>query len=219
MALINEDKIPESYRAPFIAKLNDISKKLEIDPNWLMIVFQTESGFNPTIVNGIGCTGLTQFCPDKAGSGVKTIGKTKLVLSDLKSKISPVQQLDYIYEYFKPYQNKIKSFYDLYLYNFYPYAAGKPDSYAIGSEHGIDSAKTIAKQNKILDMNGDGLITLSDYKKFIDNKIKNSGLKNTVVNAAVYAKKTVKDHWIISTGFVVIMGIGAFMIIRSKMKK
>ena len=189
------DKIPSQYRQSFSDKVVEISDKLDIDPNWLMVVFKVETGnFDWKIENSIGCVGLIQFCPDVSRGAIKTIGGKTLVLQDLK-KMSPIKQLDWVYEYFKPYKDKINSFYDLYLFNFYPYAVGKPDSYVIGSERSMSYANTVAKQNKILDINGDGYISISDYKKFIDKKVLETGIDP---KGGFYRdlKKRTKRNWI-----------------------
>ena len=79
------DKIPSQYRQSFSDKVVEISDKLDIDPNWLMVVFKVETGnFDWKIENSIGCVGLIQFCPDVSRGAIKTIGGKTLVLQDLK---------------------------------------------------------------------------------------------------------------------------------------
>jgi hypothetical protein len=110
MALLFSNKISKS----FANKVIEVSNKLGIPPNWLMLVMWLESKLNSSIVNGIGCTGLIQFCADKGTPGYKIIGGEKVSLSYLKS-LSPEQQLDYVYKYYKPYRSKLTSFEALFL--------------------------------------------------------------------------------------------------------
>jgi hypothetical protein len=44
-----------------------VSDALGIRPEWQLPVLHLESGFDPSIVNSIGCVGLNQFCPNAAG--------------------------------------------------------------------------------------------------------------------------------------------------------
>ena len=47
-----------------------VSDTLGIRPEWQLPVLYLESGFDPSIVNSIGCSGLNQFCPNAAGQYV-----------------------------------------------------------------------------------------------------------------------------------------------------
>ena len=71
--LIYIDKIPSAYQKIVDAKVREIAFRLDINPNWIMIVFHSESGMDKYIRNSIGCVGLIQFCPDHAGGNTKTI--------------------------------------------------------------------------------------------------------------------------------------------------
>lgn len=132
-------------------------------------------------------TGLIQFMPATAAG----LGTTTQAIY----KMTNVQQLDYVYKYFVPYKGKLKNYADLYLATFYPRAleynnhVGKEkDNYVIGMERGEDFARLIAKQNPF-DMDGDGLLTINDFKTFINKKLPNEALAR--FGAAV--KETVKE--------------------------
>ncbi len=84
--------------------------------------------------------------------------------------MSRVEQLDYVYKYFKPYAGKIKSIYDLYLVTFFPLAIGKPDDWVFEAKNISRSA--IAKGNPSFDLNKDGKITIAEFKEAINKKIK-----------------------------------------------
>ena len=112
MTLLWLNLVKENASA-FSTKVLSIAQNLGIDPNWLMHVMYSESGLNHRIVNPMGgATGLIQFMPSTA----KGLGTTTSALSNM----SNVEQLDWVYKYFKPYTGKIKSFVDLYMITFMP---------------------------------------------------------------------------------------------------
>jgi hypothetical protein len=168
MALLFEDKVSKE----FADKVRYVALKLGIDPNWLMMVMKSESEINHKAVNkwcleqggsADSCAvGLIQFMPATAAG----LGTSTRALYNM----SALQQLDYVYKYYKPYKDNIKSFYDLYLMTFYPAAIGKPNSFKIGSERSQSYARQVSVQNKIIDMDGDGYVTVADFKKFIKKK-------------------------------------------------
>lgn len=164
--LVYEDKVIENQR-PFISKVRDISAALSIKPDWLMALMNHESGLNHRIQNrNGGATGLIQFMPATA----RRLGTTTEALRSM----SNVQQLDYVYKYFAPFKGKIRSYSDLYLITFYPYALGKPDDYVFGSERSVTWAKKVRDQNKSIDLNNDSLITMGEFKQWIYRGIPNS---------------------------------------------
>jgi len=166
MALIFENKIP-SNKVAFVRKVEEISKKLDIDPNWLMAVIDLETGgtFSSSTTNSIGCVGLIQFCRDKSGVTYKTIGTKKYQLSDLKA-MNNLQQLDVVYNYLESKKGKMTSFIDVYLAVLFPAAMRKPDNFVLESD-GLTRAE-IASQNPLFDTNKDNKITVKEVKeKFI----------------------------------------------------
>jgi len=198
--ILFEEKI-KFNKEPFLNKLQDISTDLEVQPDWMMVLMNSETGgtYNPQIVNKQAssvkgydengkvikpagtpdskndfdrakyrATGLIQFMPATA----KHLGTTTQDLF----KLSNVQQLEYVHKYFLPVKGKLKSFEDLYLYAFYPYAVGKPDDYIIGSEKSMDFAKEIVKENP-LDVNHDGVLSVSEFKTFLYKRIPNDALE------------------------------------------
>ncbi|HET8689451.1 MAG TPA: hypothetical protein VFM18_22800, partial [Methanosarcina sp.] len=106
-------------------------------------------------------TGLIQFMPTTA----MWLGTSTQALY----KMNNLQQLDYVYKYFKPYAGRIKSYYDLYMITFWPAAVGKPDSYIIQSTK--MPASMVAENNPTLDINKDGRITVGEAKKIMFNAI------------------------------------------------
>ena len=166
MALLFIEKVPESYRYEFGRAVVDLSKRLDINPNWLMALMNSETGgtFNPGIVNmgGSGATGLIQFMPATAN----WLGTSTSQLA----KMSAVTQLAWVEKYLiatlkMVKLSKFRDYDDLYLAVFYPAAIGKPDDYVIPLKgEGYN-------QNKGIDLNKDGQITVADFKAFIRAKI------------------------------------------------
>ena len=160
--LLYIEKVKENQKA-FADKVIDISKKLKINPNWLMLVMYSESRFNHRKPNPDGgATGLIQFMPATAA----WLNTTTYALANM----SNVQQLDYVYKYYKGYTGKIKSYFDLYLITFFPAAVGKPDDWVFRSKK--LSASVIAAKNKGIDKWAkDGKITVGEFKKYTNSTI------------------------------------------------
>lgn len=165
MSLFLENKIPEN-RAEFAQKVRQVSRALVINPDWLMLLMYHESRLNHRIFNSIGCVGLIQFCPF---GFLQQYGITAAQLAQMRN----VEQLNYVYAFFKPKAGKFKSYYDLHLWAFYPYALGKSDSYIFGSERG--SAAVVASQNRPFDINRDGVITVREFKTYLSKYARELG--------------------------------------------
>lgn len=151
----------ESYvtenKAEFLAKVRSISSKLLIQPDWLMAVMWKESRINPRAVNSNGgATGLIQFMPATA----RSLGTTTAALRAM----SNVEQLDWVYKYYKPYISKLNSYPDLYLATFFPAALGKADDWIIHSSN--LSAAAVADANPSIDLNRDRKITVGEFKEY-----------------------------------------------------
>jgi hypothetical protein len=169
MILIDKVKCNKGEsRSAFEAKVKTIAEKLGINPNWIMVVMNNESGLNAQAVNKQSgdnsdpytrspyrATGLIQFMPTTA----IWLGTSTQALY----RMTNLEQLDYVYLYFKPYIGRLKSYFDLYMITFFPAAMGKPDDYVIQTSK--VKASVIAKQNPSLDINKDGKITVGEARK------------------------------------------------------
>ena len=154
--MILEQYIPNN-KVEFISKVRNISNLLGISPDWLMAVMYKESGLKPTAYNSNGgATGLIQFMPATAVS----LGTSTTALKTM----SNVQQLDYVYKYFKNYAGRIKSYADLYLITFFPVAVGKPLDWILHTS--TLRADIIAKYNKVIDLNKDNQITVAEFAEY-----------------------------------------------------
>jgi len=155
-------------RAAFEITVRNISDKLGINPNWLMMVMWSESRLNAQAVNKQAgdpadpltrsanrATGLIQFMPDTA----LNLGTTTVALY----RMDAITQLQYVYRYFKSWSGKMKSYFDLYFVTFFPDAIGKPDDFIL--ETAKKSRYIIAKQNPFFDVNKDGILTAGEIRR------------------------------------------------------
>jgi len=121
-----------------------IGEDLGFDPSWLMacMAFETGRRFTADVKNPQStATGLIQFMAATA----KGLGTTTAKLAAM----TPEDQLNWVWRYFKPYKGKIGRLADCYMAILNPVAIGKPDSspmwvrgssaYAVNA--GLDSNK------------------------------------------------------------------------------
>lgn len=153
----------------FIAETKRIAKDLGMtfqgtDELLACMAFETGGTFSPTIQNGAGAPyyGIIQFGAAAAKDAGTTIPKLL--------KMTNVEQLQYVFNFFKPYKGKLKDLSDVYLRILYPVAVGKPLDYVLFSESGKGKAYA---QNRGLDVNRDGKITKGEatakvYQKLVE---------------------------------------------------
>lgn len=177
MKLVFEELVKENKEA-FISKVKALCARLDINPHWLMLVMFMESNINHRAVNPKGgATGLIQFMPFVA----KALGTS----SEKLLNMSNVKQLDFVELYFKKWAKYIDSFTDLYLITFYPAALieKRPDSW--------NFPKIVYTYNKGLDRNGDLIINLGEWKRYMLSRVPKSFPKGELDNSA---KKNDSSH-------------------------
>ena len=153
----------KTNKAAFISELKRYCSAMNVNHEWLMTVMYAESRLNEKARNPkTNATGLIQFMPSTA----KGLGTTVDELYNLNN----VQQLYYVYMYFKPFAGRINSVYDLYKCVFFPAMLGKPDNWV--AQTSTLSAETIAKYNPIIDLNHNGQITVSEFCAYVDTYLK-----------------------------------------------
>jgi len=139
----------------FRAKVILIASRLGCNPSDIMACMAWESGrsFDPGKKNmaGSGATGLIQFMPDTAIG----LGTTTAELS----RMTAVQQLDWVEKYFQPYKGKLRDLSDIYMVILWPKAVGQPLEYVLWDKN---SRPTTYRQNAGLDGNHDGAITKAE---------------------------------------------------------
>lgn len=194
----------------FLNRTRQIAAALGIDPDWLMVVMKIESDLNPAAVNRMSnATGLIQFMPvTAAGLGTSC--------TELKS-MTNVQQLEYVYKYFKPWAGRLHSAIDLYIVTFFPAALGKPDNYIL--QTATLKADTIAGQNMAYDLDKNREITAGELRASISKRLPGeivAAVQTAAGSAAEYLKKKVNP-----TGFIlIILAIsGAGYVIYKQLKK
>lgn len=144
----------------FKKKLEKVAGALGVKSSDLMAIFKQESGVNPQAVNSMsGATGLIQFMPDTA----RRLGTTT---DDLKN-MDGVQQLDYVYKYFKMTGVGNGDLGDLYMAVFMPKYVGYPPETVLGQSGAEGFSGKVYAQNKGLDRNKDGAITVADVKSSV----------------------------------------------------
>lgn len=110
-----------------LRKFVDVAGALGANADQLAACIAFESGWNPAAKNPFsGATGLIQFMPSTA----LHLGTTV----DALSKMSALDQLDYVRKYLQPFAGRLKSLEDCYLAIFWPSAVGKPDGFVIAAK-------------------------------------------------------------------------------------
>jgi hypothetical protein len=158
-------KNSKDYGPEFLAKVKKIAKNINCDYKDLLAVMNSESGINAAqwcTIKGEerNAVGLIQFRAETA----KTLG-TSL---DALSKMSPIDQLDYVEKYFqhwikaKGLSGKKLSAGDVYALVYTPAYVNK--------EVLATSGESFYNKNKGLDVNKDGKITKSDLAQQLRKK-------------------------------------------------
>jgi hypothetical protein len=159
--------------AAFKAKAIAIAADLQIDPDWLMAIMNFESGgtFSSDIQNrgGSHFYGLIQ-----AGAPVIT-GMFGLSVKEYRD-LDPVDQLDYVKQYFEPYAGRMHTLSDAYMVVLWPRAVGKAETFVL-----FQDPKKAYQQNKGLDADKDKKVTKAEataavQKSLTDGQnVKNAG--------------------------------------------
>jgi hypothetical protein len=141
-----------------------IADTLGTNPDYLMACMAWESAetFRADIKNaaGSGATGLIQFMPTTA----KGLGTSTQALA----KMTPEDQLRYVYHYFKPFTGRLHNLGDVYMAILWPKGVGKPDHYVLFDRN---KAPTTFRQNAGLDVNRDGLVTRAECLVKVNEKL------------------------------------------------
>ena len=123
----------------FKRRIKRLSEAIKISEASIIKLMTHESGLDSTIKNSIGCVGLIQLCPVN-GTQTRTVNGKTYTLEELRYDLEA--QFDVIEDFWvKGYKaGKITKPADLYIYNFIPIAAGKPDSFVLQYE-GVPATK------------------------------------------------------------------------------
>ena len=158
----------------FKAKVIEVSRTLELNPDYLMACMAFESGesFSPKKVNtaGSGATGLIQIMPRTA----KGLGTT----TEKLAATTPEQQLDYVEKYLSAYKGKMHSLEDVYMAVLYPADIGKPVFTGVFSDPSVAYS-----QNKGLDTDKDGKVSIGKISVKIRSEYEKSAAGKLWLNA------------------------------------
>jgi hypothetical protein len=140
----------------FKNKVNKIAAQLDTNPNYLLAVisYETDGTMNPKLVNPeTGAVGLIQLLPSTAAA----LGTTRNELKEM----SAVEQLDFVAKYFAPFKGKLNSLENLYMAVLFPAAIDKDKepNYVLFGKNKFELAY---EQNKNLDFNQDGFVTVGE---------------------------------------------------------
>lgn len=148
----------ESAEPGFATALQAVADSLHLEASYLGAVMALESRFDPAARNPSGgATGLIQFMPATAA----LLGTT----TDALRKMSAIQQLEYVLEYYTRAGRAIRPSVpgDYYMATFMPAHVGKPASFVLAV-----AGQPVYDQNRGLDVNKDGTLTVGDVTAKID---------------------------------------------------
>lgn len=157
----------------FIERVWWIADTLRLNPDDLMACMAWESGesFRADIKNaaGSGATGLIQFMSSTAVA----LGTSTAKLAAM----SPEDQLNYVYKYFRPFAGRLNNLGDIYMAILWPKGVGQSDTYVLWDKA---SKPTTFRQNAGLDINKDGKITRAECLSKIKGKLTKGLLPNNI---------------------------------------
>lgn len=143
----------ENTSRDFRDKVVQIAERLGTNPNFLMAVMSFESGgtFSPSVPNkaGNGAVGLIQFMPATA----RGLGTSTAALAAM----SPEAQLEFVERHFRPFKGRLRTIEDTYMAVLLPKAVGKGNDFVL-----FQKPSVAFDQNRGLDVDGDGRITVFD---------------------------------------------------------
>lgn len=156
LPLVHLDKV-STDKKNFDNKVRDYAAQLGTNPNYLMETMNQESGMNPAAVNPVsGASGLIGFLPDTAIHLGTTVEQLRVMPA--------TKQLDYVYQYFKPYAGKMPKFEDVRMADVYPAALGEKKTFQLPG--------WITQFNPQFDLNKNGRISVGELKNYFSSKAK-----------------------------------------------
>ncbi len=155
----------------FANELGAMAHSIGLNPNYIGAVMSRESGFNPAAVNQHGgATGLIQFMPNTA----RGLGTTTTALRTM----SAIDQLAYVKKFYAPQAKHIRPDVpgDYYMATFMPALVGAAPETVIAHK-----GEPIYDQNAGLDRDSDGVLTVADVTRSIEQTVTTALAKSDVV--------------------------------------
>lgn len=173
----------------FFQKLNEVSNDLGMNPRDILLVAYMESGVNPASKNPAGgAGGLIQFMPDT----LRSMNVSEHDIDTFRQK-SGIEQLDYVKRFIQGMENAhndgkpFGSATKYYCCNFYPATMYRwkgenvqqnLNVIVVNSNANNKNERNAYAANKILDVNGDGIISVGDIAAMLSSKANESGFQN-----------------------------------------
>lgn len=160
----------------FHYRLAEIAVRLRLNPSYMAGVMFHESGFDPAIRNrwctqqaaasGYGSSWIRDHCAAGLIQWMPATAAAFGVTTDEIVAMSAVEQLGLVERYFRPFAGRATSMADHYLIVFWPAAVGKPLSHVLARE-----GSAAYSQNKGLDLDHDGAITVGDIEAQMRDRV------------------------------------------------
>lgn len=163
----------------FFRKLRAIGDELDIDPEWILAIMASESGIRSSAAYRHPpdlATGLLGFV-DLAGLGAEP--DNSLESHDAFKLVPETDQLDYVRKFLAPMRGRAQSAANLYQYNFLPasLSRGTAPETVLAASDGTGYRGQEARfyrVNRILDVDGDGAITVADLDAHLHRQVDKS---------------------------------------------
>lgn len=142
----------------FARELKAMAESLNLDPNGIAAVMSIESGFKAAARNSTsGATGLIQFMPSTAAH----LGTSTPSLA----RMSAIEQLAFVKKFYAPFAKSIRKDEpgDYYMATFMPAFVAAPETTVLST-----AGHPIYDQNRGLDGDGDGTLTVGDVTRKIE---------------------------------------------------
>lgn len=174
-----------SREPAFVWRLKQIATSLSLDYNAMAGVMGLESGFKPEAVNPSGgASGLIQFMPATA----KALGTS---IEAIRS-MTGTEQLEWVEKFFRPHAGRLTRLGDYYMAVFMPGYLGAPRETVLGELGSTEilpktnlTKGRIYEQNKGLDIDRDGKLTVGDVMSKLERFVQNASTKPALEVAEV----------------------------------
>ena len=154
--------------AAFWPALWELSRATQTRPEIFLAVWFAESGLDPTAANSIGCIGLNQTCPASIGGPGFPATPEAFKASTASEQLAWIaQNVKRAAAQYGPFRSAAR----YYQANFLPGTLGvaKRPGDVVAAHAGPYAAAYDA--NRLLDVTGDGAITLDDLASYLERKV------------------------------------------------
>ena len=152
-----------------LTALGEAATRGRVPVDCLAAVISSESGWDPRARNPSGgATGLIQFMPQTA----RDLGTS----TDALAEMSVAEQLPFVAKFYARSKRKLTRCGDVYMFTFLPAHAHREDAFVLArrgdAEHVVPGTNirqsVLYEQNRGLDANGDGVLTVGDVRAKVE---------------------------------------------------